>query len=450
MRNSDDDPRGTDLTTPLSRSKSDSVPDAERTTPLSGSEGSARSRGGAAAGQPVFSPGDLVSGRYKIVRFLAQGGMGEVYEAADLVLHERLALKTVLAEIAEDGGTIERFKREIHLARQISHPNVCRIFDVGHHRTGETEIVFFTMELLAGETLAERLDRAGPMRPAEALPIVRQMAAALEAAHEKGIIHRDFKSSNVVLIGAPDSPRAVVTDFGLARGDTTTDSFAASVSEIRHIVGTPAYMAPEQVEGGTIGPATDIYGLGVVMFEMVTGELPFRASTPLAMLAKRLKEPPSSPRIHVPELDPLWEGAILRCLERDPADRFASASDVARALGGETVKAGRKQRRRLTIAGAVVLAIITAVVMALVVDRIHIARERDQLKKSATTTTAAAPPPFPPLLQRSAARSLSSGSRISRETLTSHTSRRRSRRCSGRSWQPGRSSALSREKRSPG
>src|SRR5437016_4353742 len=149
---------------------------------------------GGRGGPAAFRAGDVVAGRYKIVRLVAQGGMGQVYEAQDQELGERIALKTVRAEIADDPGAIERFKREIHLSRRVTHPNVCRIFDVGFHNGAAGKSTFLTMELLEGETLAARLRKDGRMQPEAALPLVVQMAQALAAAHQAGIVHRDFKS----------------------------------------------------------------------------------------------------------------------------------------------------------------------------------------------------------------------------------------------------------------
>ncbi len=290
--------------------------------------------------KPIFSNDQLVAGRYKIIRFLAKGGMGEVYEAEDLELRVRIALKTIGPEIIEDQRAIDRFKREIYLSRRVTHSNVCRIFDLGYHRPEEAnasagDITFLTMELLQGETLTERLRRSGRMTPAEALPIVGQMVTALGAAHDVGIVHRDFKSNNVVLVPSEQSDgavRVVVTDFGLARGSTAKESLTGSTTGAAQLVGTPAYMAPEQVEGGTITPAVDIYALGVVMYEMLTGAWPFAGDTPLSMAVKRLKEPPVSPRVHVKDLDQAWESVILRCLEQLPQNRFGSVREAIAAL----------------------------------------------------------------------------------------------------------------------
>ena len=318
------------------------------------------------AGATTFSPDELVAGRYKIVRFIGRGGMGEVYEAYDLELRQRVALKTVLPEIALDQQAIERFKGEIRTAREVTHPNVCRIFDLGFHRRAPSgnEIAFLTMELLSGETLAERLQLKGRMSPAEALPLATQIAAGLGAAHAAGIVHRDLKPGNIILASSREgreTPRAVVTDFGLARA-AAADSLTVRSTASTRIVGTPAYMAPEQIEGGKVTAASDLYSLGIMLYEMVTGALPFVGESPFSTAVKRLKEAPPSPRSFVPDLDSKWVAAILRCLERHPADRFASAGDVVKALEGETVTAGRKARRlRVAIAAAFMLIVFAAV-----------------------------------------------------------------------------------------
>src|SRR6266511_1218558 len=307
-------------------------------------------RPGAAAPLGTFRPDDVLSRRFRIVTFLAQGGMVEVYEAEDLELGGRGARKTIRREIATEPRIFQRFKREIALSRKVTHPNVCRIFDLFHHRmewgTGEAELSFLAMELLRGETLASRLRAVGRMTSVDALPIVEQMAAGLDAAHRAGVVHRDFKSANVVLVPSDGQGertdgrglRAVVTDFCLSRSVGGGGGLSTGLG----MVGTCAYMAPEQVEGGEVTPAADIYALGVVLYEMVTGVKPFVGDSPLSTAMKRLKERPASPRVHVPDLDPAWEAAILRCLEPVPENRFASAGDVVQALKGDGVApAGR-------------------------------------------------------------------------------------------------------------
>ncbi|MEO1085092.1 MAG: serine/threonine-protein kinase, partial [Acidobacteriota bacterium] len=239
-------------------------------------------RGGGS--EPIFQAGEVLADRYRIVRFLAQGGMGEVYEAEDLELRQAVALKTVSASIGDEPAAVERFKREIALARRVTHPNVCRIFDLGQHASpgAAGPVTFLSMELLRGETLSACLRRRGRLTLEEALPLVRQMTTALEAAHGAHVVHRDFKSENVYLVPKDGQAltnladaRAVVTDFGIARASDASDAFAAQVTGLG-IVGTPAYMAPEQVENApVITAAADIYALGIVIYEMVTGKLPF-------------------------------------------------------------------------------------------------------------------------------------------------------------------------------
>jgi tetratricopeptide (TPR) repeat protein len=320
-----------------------------------------------------LEPGVVLGDRYRVVRFVAQGGMGEVYEAEDLQLGERVALKRLRPEVARSRRAIERFKREIQLARRVTHPNICRIFDlgvfteiepgvVGQRATDGEPVVFLTMELLDGQTLAERIRADRTLTVDAALPIAEQMIRALAALHEAGIVHRDFKSQNVLLV-APGG-RVVVTDFGLARvasGEQITDGASATGA----MVGSPATMAPEQVEGRKVTAAADVYALGVVLFEMVTGELPFRGPTRLATAFKRLREAPPSPRSLSPNLDARWEAAILRCLEFEPEARFASVGDVLAALTGERPRRPmRVPRWAIGVASAAALAALTAGLVA--------------------------------------------------------------------------------------
>ena len=296
---------------------------------------------------PTFADGIVVAERYRIVRLLARGGMGEVYEAEDGQLGGSVAIKTVRPELARTGPARERFRREMKLARRVTHPGICRIFDLGVHAPESGEpVLFLTMELLAGETLTDRLRHAGRLDEATARPLVQQMVDALQAAHDAGVIHRDFKSSNVMLVPRPEGERVVVTDFGIARSTLLDGAGDASLTATGALIGSPAYMAPEQVEGRAPSAAVDVYALGVVMYEMLTGVLPFHDDTPMSAAVRRLTELPLPPRRHVRGLARTWERVILRCLERAPADRFARVADVTRALGGEAIAAGPRQRRR--------------------------------------------------------------------------------------------------------
>ncbi len=299
-----------------------------------------------------LADGEVVAGRYRIVRYLARGGMGEVYEALDLELDVRVALKTIRSE-THDAVAEERFKREIQLSRKVTHSNVCRIFDVGFHRQGGGDaVVFLTMELLVGETLLDRVRREGPLPLADAALLVRQIAAALTAAHAVGVVHRDLKSGNVILVDRKEGgQKAIVTDFGLAHVLGGSDD-QRSLSGSGGIVGTPGYMAPEQVEGGPLSPRTDLYALGVVMYEMLTGKLPFEGTTPLSIATKRLTTPPPSPRRLRPDLPPRWERAILACLARQSSARPASPRAVLELLeedGRSTSLRFGKLRRRMPI-----------------------------------------------------------------------------------------------------
>jgi serine/threonine protein kinase/tetratricopeptide (TPR) repeat protein len=308
----------------------------------------------------VFSPGQKVADRFRIIRFLGEGGMGQVYQAEDEVLGGLVALKTIRPEIASDERTFERFKREVRLAKEVTDENVCRVFDLDNHNVPP----FVTMELVDGETLSARLRREGKMTTADALPLVEQMAQGLGAAHQKGIIHRDFKPGNVML-ARPGSggTHAKVTDFGLAR---TTEGDSIGFAKL---VGTPSYMAPEQIEGRRATVASDIYALGLVMYEMVIGTKPE---------FQRLTEPAPSPRLAAPTLDPNWEAAILRCLERDPASRFSNATDVLNAIRGERSQAQTPtpvvpnpaiKRRKLIAAAILTPALIGALTLTLRASR---------------------------------------------------------------------------------
>jgi serine/threonine protein kinase/tetratricopeptide (TPR) repeat protein len=277
---------------------------------------------------PSLQLGEVLCDRFSIVRLLGTGGMGEVYEANDRVLGESVALKTIRADIETRGDVRARFVQEVHAAKKISHANICRIHDLHQHRPTAgrgAAIDFITMELLQGETLRTRLAR-GPIPLSQARIIAVQLVGALDAAHRAGVIHRDFKSENVMLVaGVDDSVRAVVTDFGLARSQGAVHDILTAAGQI---IGTPAYMAPEQILGDRITTAVDIYALGVVLYEMVTGTQPFTGNSPISVAARRLESQPVPPSTYLPDLPVEWDRAILRCLERNPAKRFARASDV--------------------------------------------------------------------------------------------------------------------------
>jgi predicted ATPase len=277
----------------------------------------------------LFAAGDLVAGRYQIRQLLGRGGMGEVYEAWDGQLSIPVALKTLNLTAGTDRA--QHLKREGLLARSISHPNVCRVYDLGRHGQGNTTVWFLTMELLSGQTLAKQLREVGKLSLDRALRLAIQMAAGLGAAHRAGVVHRDFKSDNVMLVGKGGDEQAVVTDFGIARAAslTPTDEDGSDM-----VMGTPGYMAPEQLQGAEVGPSADIYALGMVLYEMSTGRLPFPVSG-IATAQRRISDQVPSPRSIRQDIDERWEAVILRCLEYEPSRRFGRAEDVAGALTGE-------------------------------------------------------------------------------------------------------------------
>jgi len=277
---------------------------------------------------PTLVTGRLISKRFRILRFIGKGGMGEVYEASDEELGGQLALKMILPGLIQNEEMLARFRREVQLARQVTHPNVCRIFDVGRDKIAGTELLYLTMELIDGETLTEYLKRQGKLRPADALPLLRQMAAGLRALHEKNIVHRDLKPSNVMLVrAAGGTARAVIGDFGLARA-VLEESSEDGLSRSGLILGTPGYMAPEQLAGMRVSAATDVFAFGVVAYEMVTGKRAFPVRNGNA--------PPPAPREVSPELPSEWERVILRCMEPEPGRRPESAEAATDVLEGQS------------------------------------------------------------------------------------------------------------------
>jgi len=275
----------------------------------------------------VLKAGDLLLHRFRILRWLGRGGMGEVYEAEDQELRERVAIKTIRPEITGNPQMLARFKQEIQLARKVRNRHVCRVNELFVNPDGGALPAFLTMEFLDGPTLSALLRQKGALPAREAEPIALQLCEALQAAHEEGVIHRDFKPGNIILVTEKSgSLRAVVTDFGLARDIALSEgaSTVTAVTQAGAVIGTPAYMSPEQFQSRAVSPASDLYALGITLYEMLTGKHPFSGDTPLASAASRGHRPPA---IHH-----RWNGVIQRCLEYEPERRFASARDVAAAL----------------------------------------------------------------------------------------------------------------------
>ena len=259
----------------------------------------------------------MIAGRYRIVALLGKGGMGEVYRAEDLSLEQDVALK-FLPESATDEDTLERFRNEVRIARRVSHPNVCRVYDIGEAEHS----IFLSMEYIDGEDLGSLLRRIGRLSPDKALEIGRKICAGLAAAHGQGVLHRDLKPANVMLNGEGE---VLITDFGLA-------GVANEIRDVRS--GTPAYMAPEQLSGKEVTFKSDIYSLGLVLYELFTGKRAFEGKTYDEIMRTRTDTPLSRPTTLVKDLDPVVERAILRCLEVDPVTRPESALAVSAALPG--------------------------------------------------------------------------------------------------------------------
>ena len=296
------------------------------------------------------APGQLLADRFRVVRRIARGGMGVVYEAFDEKLNRPIALKCAR------GGHDRRLSPEVRLATEISHPNICKIYEIHTTQTSEGPLEFFTMELLEGETLSDRLDE-GPLPRKEAETIARHLCAGLAEAHRHRIIHGDLKSANVILSKNPDgTPRAVLTDFGLAR-----DTLASAASG-----GTPGYMAPELYAGQPNTVASDIYALGVVLHELVSG---IRPDERAVMLASTVTQVPADPfsksqrrkRLAALSQTPLrplrsgWDNILETCLQADPKQRYATVDQVLEALGPSALR-----RRVLIFAGALALAAVAA------------------------------------------------------------------------------------------
>jgi hypothetical protein len=268
----------------------------------------------------VLDPGTVLAGRYRIVALLGRGGMGEVFRADDLTLGQPVALKFLPASVDRDPARLARFVEEVRTARQVSHPNVCRVHDIGECDGRH----FLSMEYIDGEDLASLLRRIGRLPSDKAVDIARQLCAGLAAAHDKGVLHRDLKPANVMLDGRG---KVRLTDFGLAQSE------AAGPGETG-LAGTPAYMAPEQFSGQPATVQSDIYALGLVLYEIFSGKRAFDASLISELRRQHEESNPPSLTSAVRDLDPAIERVTLRCLDKNPANRPASALAVSAALPG--------------------------------------------------------------------------------------------------------------------
>ncbi|MBS1809582.1 MAG: serine/threonine protein kinase [Acidobacteria bacterium] len=268
----------------------------------------------------AFVAGTILASRYRIIGLLGKGGMGEVYKAEDIKLSQMVALKFLPDSMERDKEALARFHNEVKVARQVAHPNVCRVFDIGEVEGRH----FLSMEFIDGDDLSSLLRRIDRFSYDRAIEISRQLCIGLAAIHHQGILHRDFKPANVIV----DSHGKVrITDFGIA-------GLAEEIAKESVRAGTPAYMSPEQISGRDVSARSDIYALGLVLYEIFTGKPTFTGSSLPELLRKQQSESPTTPSVHVKGFDPLVEQIILQCLEKNPKDRPPSALHVAMALPG--------------------------------------------------------------------------------------------------------------------
>jgi len=265
--------------------------------------------------------GDILGDRYALSGLLGTGGMAEVFLAQDRLLGRELALKVLREEYAKDEDFVSRFRKEAQSAAALSHPYVVQIYDHGRAEDGR---YYIAMEHVPGGNLEDLILRRGSLDPAEAANLASQVAEVLGAAHERGIVHRDIKPQNVLL---DEAGHAKVADFGIALAASKT-----STSETGFLFGTPSYMSPEQAMGERVGPPSDLYSLGVVLYEMLTGSVPFEAEGALATAMKHITEQPFSPRERNPYVPEAMDALVMELLAKDPEDRYPSAAHLAEDL----------------------------------------------------------------------------------------------------------------------
>ena len=274
--------------------------------------------------------GRTLDEKYLVEEPLGAGGMGEVYRARHLSMDRPVAIKFLHQRLVEDEAARGRFHTEARAAVKLRHPNAVSVTDFGQTSEG---IVYIVMELLEGRTLREILDREAPLETARAISIMLQASDAVAAAHEAGIIHRDLKPANILVTQSADQPAVVkVLDFGIATFSADDDEDATALAQTNSVIGTPRYMSPEQHNGNDLTAAADVYSLGVILYEMLTGMVPFSGSTPAEIAQKHANNPPHPPREVVAAIPEDVEHDVLHALEKQPADRPANAGEFRREL----------------------------------------------------------------------------------------------------------------------
>ncbi len=286
------------------------------------------------AGEAPVDPliGHTLDEKYRLEARLGIGGMGTVYRALHLLIDRPVAIKVLNPRFVEDEAARTRFRREAKAAGRLQHTNAVTVTDFGQSQDG---YVYLVMELLEGRTLREVLAKEAPLDTARAVSLMLQVSAAVAAAHEAGIIHRDLKPANIFIVQHAEVPAVVkVLDFGIAKlaADSLDDDDHKTLTQVGAMIGTPRYMSPEQCNGADLTPAADVYSLGVILYELLTGTVPFSGSSPLSIAMKHTSETPRSPREFVSSIPPALEHVVLRTLEKNPADRPANAAEFRKEL----------------------------------------------------------------------------------------------------------------------
>jgi tetratricopeptide (TPR) repeat protein/predicted Ser/Thr protein kinase len=299
----------------------------------------------------VIEEGSDLGERYHIVQQLGEGGMGEVYLARDRELDRDVALKVIRLDLSSHPAILERFKREIQLSSNITHKNILRVYDLGE----AAGVKFLTMQYIEGQDLASLMRRSGRLPLTQVVDIFRQSCEGLQAAHEQGVIHRDLKPQNILI---DTRGRVAIADFGLAKSYQQV-----SLTEAGKVIGTPHYMSPEQVKGIPLDQRSDLYSLGIILYEMLTGTVPFTGSSAYEVMMQRTQRTPRPASDHNPKIPPYLLKILERCLQADPTLRYGSASEILHDLDAQTFHSSLKYRVRRRGRLAAVAAVIAGIVL---------------------------------------------------------------------------------------
>lgn len=326
--------------------------------------------------------GQTLAGKYRIEKLIKVGGMGAVYRGKHVLMDKTVAIKVLRPSLAVDNVVVARFSREAKAASRISHPHAVSVTDFGEAENG---VVFLIMEYLDGRTLKETIQTDGAFSLDRTVEIVRQVAGALDAAHGQGVVHRDLKSDNVMLVRHNGSEWAKVLDFGIAKIQQTAGSRDVEITQANLVVGTPQYMSPEQCsQSGPLDPRSDIYSLGIIIYEMLAGRVPFTGESPTVIMMKQVQDAPPSVLSTRKDLPASIDEVIKRALAKQPTDRFQSAGDLSAALSkaaaeeGEAVRAGAPAKVVDTVANAPVNLTLTNPAAVDGTDEVTLVRPRHE------------------------------------------------------------------------